>query len=218
LSSQVSWLTSQIKNNKAVNFSTDYKLLTLFIGANDVCQSCTDAVDPDTYESQLRSVIESLRSSIPNLVVNVPQLFNVSQLYDLTGNSALCNRRRGSPLNAVCKCAFNTGTAGAADRKAMDDLTATLNARLVKIRNDYVAKDYAGFMMTTDPGVGTFSIASLDLSYISDTDCFHPSLKSHALLANLVWNNLFLPLSKKQSLASLSLGINCPTESSRIQA
>ncbi|KAJ3305499.1 hypothetical protein HDV03_001365 [Kappamyces sp. JEL0829] len=224
---QISWLTSQIKSNKAINFSTDYKLLTLFIGANDVCQSCSTAVNPDTYETQVRSIIESLRSrysalahsSLPNLIVNVPQLFNVSQLYDLTGNSTYCDKQRANTLTAECTCAFLTGTNGAVKRKAMDDLTATLNARLVKIRNDYVAKNYSNFMMTTDPGVGGFSLAKADLSFLSNTDCFHPSVKAHGLLATLVWNNLFLPYAKKQSVVTdLNIGLACPTDSSRFQA
>lgn len=37
-------LTICIYNTQAVNFETDWKLLTLFIGANDLCHYCLDQV------------------------------------------------------------------------------------------------------------------------------------------------------------------------------
>ncbi|KAI8914324.1 GDSL-like Lipase/Acylhydrolase-domain-containing protein [Gorgonomyces haynaldii] len=214
---QVSNLVSYMKANSK-DFKNDYKYITLFIGANDLCTYCNNLVSADTYEAQIRSTLESIRTQIPRVIVNIPQLFNVSGLYPVTANDANCKKQRSSFFVVTCKCAFDSGTAGDNKRATMDNLAVQYNQRLVKIRNDYQAKNYNDFMMTTDPASGTFSLVNAGISFLSTADCFHPNTKAHALFATSVWNNLFKPYDQKSPVFDLGAKIMCPTEDMRISA
>lgn len=85
---QVRYLVSQFR--KSATFNTEYKLVTLFIGANDICASCNNGFTANDYETRVRAAVESIRTQVPNVIVNVPQLFNVSELFDLTFNDPYC--------------------------------------------------------------------------------------------------------------------------------
>jgi phospholipase B1 len=50
---ELDYLISQLKVNHAINIKEDWKVLTIFIGANDLCSSCTNKtyVDPGMLSS-----------------------------------------------------------------------------------------------------------------------------------------------------------------------
>jgi phospholipase B1 len=187
------------------------------IGANDVCNSCNFPVSADTYEQKAREVLDNLRRNIPNLVVNFPLLSNVSQLWDLTKDSAFCDRQRASQVTVECTCAFLSGTNGATKRRNMDDLTAQYNKRIYKLRDEFNNLGLKSFMVVADPSSTGFALKELSLEYLSTFDCFHPSLKAHSMFATGSWNNLFKPNAEKRSRYPPSSDIECPTADSRIQ-
>jgi hypothetical protein len=54
-------------------------VLSLFIGANDLCVACHEEEELSTerWERNLRIVLDSVRDRVPNVLVNVVELFNV---------------------------------------------------------------------------------------------------------------------------------------------
>jgi small subunit ribosomal protein S29e len=77
--SQVDFLVNQLKTTykDQVNFEEDWKLLTLFIGANNICEICkNDTLDqPDYFEKHLREVLGLIEQKIPKVFVNVMTIF-----------------------------------------------------------------------------------------------------------------------------------------------
>ena len=90
----------------------DWKMLTIFIGANDLCLgymendnnfidhnnynyvsfSCSGKVPTLTandYEKHLREILEEVRKKIPRVFVNVVQVFNLSMVWLLTKTSCV---------------------------------------------------------------------------------------------------------------------------------
>lgn len=100
---ELDYLISSIKSNSAINLTEDWKLLTILIGANDLCASCTFAkeyLSPGTYffllsyffllikignvdefETHLSNVLEGVRKNIPRVFVQLVEIFNISQVY-----------------------------------------------------------------------------------------------------------------------------------------
>lgn len=62
-----------------------WKLITLFIGANNICVLCTPPItrlpglaDVEIFDQNIRNTLENLRSQAGKSVVNLVALFNVN--------------------------------------------------------------------------------------------------------------------------------------------
>lgn len=217
LHEQTNIIISKIKGQKDINLGNDFKLITLFIGSNDICNSCINKVDPDAWANLLRTTITKLEQNIPRTIVIIPQLFRVSELWDLTSALPYCDKRRASPFTAECRCAFMEDENGKAKRKALDELTDKLNDKIIEIRNEYVMKNSSSFMVTTDYSTRNFSLKKNGLEFISDTDCFHPSQLGHEQVAKALFSNLSKPFDQKNLIINKQTAVECPSHDSRIQ-
>eukprot|EP00126_Sphaerothecum_destruens_P008650 Sdes_comp20294_c0_seq1m13889 len=76
-------------------YDDDWSLLTILIGANDVCLACgTTPLDvlANGYRIKLQSAFSILQSNFSRVFVNIVQLFNVSQVVELSNHSQECVR------------------------------------------------------------------------------------------------------------------------------
>lgn len=54
---------------------TDWKLLTVFIGSNDICHSCTEVTSlPPAFSVNVLAAIERIRTSMSNVLVQIGKL------------------------------------------------------------------------------------------------------------------------------------------------
>ncbi|KAG9077985.1 hypothetical protein FS749_010062 [Ceratobasidium sp. UAMH 11750] len=190
------YLVPQVKALKIP--SNRYKYLSFQIGSNDLCQLCLAAdalLGPGTqadFEANVRETLEHVRTNIPNTLVNLFGVFQVSQIYNLTLNQPYCQQLiPGVPhYNLECTCALFGGETGEFTRSRMDKLQGQYNTALQKIVADYKKKNYNDFAVIWQPPVvplGQYPIESL-----SNLDCFHPSTASHQRIAAGIWNRLTL--------------------------
>lgn len=56
---QVKELIYLLQNSADIDFKNDWKLVTLFIGANDLCETCTGSVDsfPENYIDYIKDAL-----------------------------------------------------------------------------------------------------------------------------------------------------------------
>ncbi|KAL2911598.1 hypothetical protein HK105_208937 [Polyrhizophydium stewartii] len=221
---ELDYVVDQMRRDPGIDFDRDFKLLTLFIGSNDVCIGCSTlgldgALSPDVFESHMRQLFESMRQSIPRLVVNVLLQFNVSQVWDATHDDLRCSMLRSSGLVFECTCAFMPGPLGAVTRARMDELVQAYNERIVRIAAEYRSLRDPSFAVTVDPLFRNVKIREWGLPFLSDVDCFHPSLSAHESMAVGIWNNMFLPWGRKVEVFDPNTDPVpvCPDEHSRIQ-
>lgn len=86
LHSEVSRLIHLLNSNYHYrHIKDDWKLITLFIGANNICVLCHPPftglpllTHADTFEENMRQVLTRLKHEVPKSFVNVVGLFNVS--------------------------------------------------------------------------------------------------------------------------------------------
>ncbi len=81
--------TLQTEYSQTVDFENDWKLLTLLIGANDLCVCCDGRQTsiPIVWQSNLRSVLQLIQQSIPRVFVNLVTIFNISGVWYQMNNS-----------------------------------------------------------------------------------------------------------------------------------
>ncbi|KAK2567691.1 Phospholipase B1 [Acropora cervicornis] len=80
-------LVSRLKIMKGIDFKDDWKLLTVWIGTEDLCQVCKDAdkFSPSSFIKYLMRMLSYLQKKVPRLFVNLVPPMNVSSLHQLDG-------------------------------------------------------------------------------------------------------------------------------------
>lgn len=78
-------LVRQLRKPAYIKDKDAWKVITLFIGANNVCVLCTPPItqlpglaDVDVFETHVRSAVERLRNEVGYAFVNLVALFNAS--------------------------------------------------------------------------------------------------------------------------------------------
>lgn len=86
LNGEISRLVRVLNTAEYKEIKDDWKLITLFIGANNVCVLCEPPMttlpglaDADVFEDNVRQVLERIRSDVGKSFVNLVALFNVRQ-------------------------------------------------------------------------------------------------------------------------------------------
>ena len=218
---QIDYLEEQLKRMRdVIDFENDWKMLNLFIGANDMCVRCDEVpifpTSPDDYETYFRDTLMALKQRIPRLFVNVMLLFNVSEIYQLSLRSAHCMEvRRLAPVE--CECAFHKGEKGDEERKNIDETAVAYNQRLEKVVHEMAANKSDDFAVVIQPALRDLRLENLPLDFINMLDCFHPSLVGHSALAKVIWNNMWVPAAKKKTNFDYKAPFFCPTADSTLQ-
>lgn len=191
-----------------------WKYLTLFIGANNLCQACHDAESntPDFFEKQIQSALETLYEKLPRTFVSLVAIPQFSKLRTLEPNVGWCKFLHA--IYSECQCVFAKATDS--DRVMVDQYTERYNTKLRGIYSYWQQK------LSLD---GNFGVAYHpfnefttipDESYLSKVDCFHPSRLAHKNFAMATWNSLFLKFEDKPDAWQFNETLYCPTEFSRM--
>jgi phospholipase B1 len=214
---QVRYIASQAVQNPQIDYLNDWKVLSMLVGANDVCGLCSDDPRPSVhhagkqYEKHIKRVFQEIYDTIPRVFVNVVPMFNMSHLYNLTKNSSYCSDLHWAFLE--CDCLYSEDPA---DRVYLDEVLAQYREVTFKAVDDWYAEkgNLTDFALVIQP----FSVGLIlpDITYLSDLDCFHPSLLAHQKVAIAGWNNMITPAAKKKRYFEPSDPILCPDKDTKL--
>jgi phospholipase B1 len=202
-------LIQRIKNDKKVNFEKDWKLVTMFIGGNDLCRFCKDPAlrSPENYVKFIREALDLLHDQLPRTFVNLVSMFRASEIQKLNGNQ-FCTLFH----KIGCKCA------AFADPK-IDDMLNEYNTQYLNYTHSLIDSnrydDRDDFTVVIqefmqDMKIPLTSDNQTDYTYFAP-DCFHFSAKGHAKVAIELWNSMFTPVNQKTTEWNLNQDIQCPT-------
>jgi len=187
-------LVDKMKSDTSINMQEDWKIITIWVGSNDLCDICNDdeqKYSPDSYENNLRAAISIIREEIPRAFVNLIQGIDPTQLYEL--KSGWCEWLHWYE----CPCGSSSD---ANVRASVTERLQEYNDRLIKIANDTIFQgdDFAvviqPFLTHTD--IPKDEDGNPDTHYFA-LDCFHFSGLAHEAAAVGIWNNLFQKVSYK---------------------
>ncbi|KAJ8939582.1 hypothetical protein NQ314_011079 [Rhamnusium bicolor] len=211
---QAKILVNKMKKNKNININKDWKMITLFFGANDICSAqCYDKekASARSHIRKLMRALDYLEKNLPRTFVNLIPVLDVSVSIRikrtmmcrlLHGLFCGCFHRGGNEMEIITRLTKEYQKAeeelvmsGRYDKK--EDFTVVLQP-FMKLFNAPI-----------DPAHRYNEV--IDISYITH-DCFHFSQKGHALGANLLWNNLLQPVGRKskRKLNYIMENFECP--------
>ncbi|XP_068108269.1 phospholipase B1, membrane-associated-like isoform X2 [Hyperolius riggenbachi] len=215
LPQQARHLIDTLKTLPDVNYKEDWKVITIFIGGNDLCDFCKNKT-LYSAESFILSVTESLdmlQNELPRSIVNVVQLFEISQLRQINDRTVSCVLQR-----IFCSCVVQPKDDSPELLEVLDQ-----NRKFQNMLEDVIEKsgrydgkrDFAVVLQPflqnmqppTDPEGG------IDYSFFTP-DCFHPTMKAHEQMAKALWNNMLQPRGEKSLLNSFSEDVQllCPSQ------
>jgi len=203
---QAQWLVQQLKANSRINFNNDWKVLTLWIGSNNLCDVCDNqnANNGANFLANVNTAIQYLYTNVPRLFINLVANLEISALYNV--NSGAC-----SLLHMIaCGC---VGTSNANSRALVAKTGRDYQALASTIAKNFTAlasqQGRTDFAIVVQPFLINTTITVR--SELSAADCFHPSATSHAIAAIALWNNLLTPAANKKTAWSANDVPLCPT-------
>ncbi|XP_026854833.2 phospholipase B1, membrane-associated isoform X2 [Electrophorus electricus] len=211
LPEQTRHLIDTLKINEDVNFDEDWKLLTILIGMNDICDYCKDKTlfSVENFIHYMSMSLEMLMNEVPRMIVNVVQILAMEGLREVQKPTLGCLLQR-----SFCSCLVKPAS-GSADLKELIEVNLQFQSALEQLLNTdrFFKSDFAvvlqPFLKHTDPP--RLSNGKIDLSFFTP-DCFHFTMKGHEELAKGLWNNMFQPEGEKCIVESFSNPIQliCP--------
>jgi len=204
LGSQVTSLVNKL----AAYDPNGWKVLTFFIGGNDLCDACNDPdrYSADNYANNVGAALDAIKASIPKVFVNLVLPPDVSLLSGVTGG--LCG------ILHPFECGCNT-----------EPSTPVLHKEYVLALDGLVAHpkyhDKLDFYVSIQPFLEVIQIpkgpdGKPDKSYFAP-DCFHFSLKSHSASGLALWNNMMESANDKKRNWIPGEGFECPSSDQFLQ-
>lgn len=216
---QVQYLVNTLQTEYAttVDFENDWKLLTLLIGANNLCPCCSGEQSsiPANFQAELKTVLTLIQKSIPRTFVNLVTIFNISGVWNAGQTSYYCMALWEGVTNGECPCLTD---GSAADRQMMDDYAIQYNVLSQQLAMEFQNMNDPNFTVVVQPGISGINITAFGEQYLSALDCFHPNLAANEAFAYQLWNNMMTPQGQKATSPDINnLEILCPGEDSYIQ-
>ncbi|KAI5618110.1 phospholipase B1, membrane-associated [Silurus asotus] len=217
LPSQARALIARMKSDSRIDFQNDWKVITLLIGGNDLCEQCTD---PDFYSAEnfaknIGVALDILQEEVPRVLVNLVELFDIVSLRQLHQDSKL-----GCPtwlVRSICPCVVNPAE-GSSELQALIEMNKAYQIATRNLVDSGGYNTHTDFTVVLQPFFRNTTFPVLpngtpDRSFFAG-DCFHLSQKSHTLMARALWNNMLEPEHSKTTSVDFNedVAMKCPSE------
>ncbi|XP_056261546.1 phospholipase B1, membrane-associated-like [Seriola aureovittata] len=213
---QVQALIKAMRENKGVNFEKDWKLVTIFVGGNDLCHYCIDQnnLSPKNYSHNLMLSLDMLYKEVPRLLVNVVEIMQIYPLKTVKKNTLGCTLLQ----RTSCPCVINPSE-NSPELEEIKRINLEYQAELQHLISGDRYDGKGDFAVVLQPFLHNSFIPHIgkgeaDPSFFS-LDCLHISERSHAEMAIALWNNMLEPVGKKQAYNNFTYDrskIHCPSE------
>ncbi|XP_049987545.1 phospholipase B1, membrane-associated isoform X5 [Alexandromys fortis] len=217
LVSQVQTLVEKMKNDHRVNFLQDWKVITVMIGASDLCDFCTDTnrYSAANFSDHLRNALDILHREVPRALVNLVDFMNPSVIRQVfLKNPDKCPVHQASVL---CNCVLSPGE----NSQELGNLEAFFQSYQSSMRQLVESGRYdtrEDFSVVLQPLFRNAKLPILengqpDTSFFAP-DCILPNQKFHSQLSRALWANMLEPLGKKTDTLDLTafIAMACPTQ------
>ncbi|XP_042630024.1 phospholipase B1, membrane-associated-like [Cyprinus carpio] len=208
-------LIKRMKADSRIDFQNDWKIITVFIGGNDICAHCSDTryYSPDNIVKYIREGLDILHNEVPRALVNLVELLDIIPLRRLHQDPTL-----GCPtwlVNMLCRCVLKPND-GSHEFQMLQKFNQAYQRGMSELVNSGRYDTHDNFTVVIQPFFRNVFLPVLedgrpDRSYFSP-DCFHLSQKAHTLMARALWNNLMEPLGNKTDSEDFTAGVplKCP--------
>ncbi|KAM4770831.1 phospholipase B1, membrane-associated [Rhinophrynus dorsalis] len=213
MTSQANTLVTKMKESKDINFNEDWKIITLFIGGNDLCQFCQnrDRYSLNNHVRHVETALDILYKEIPRAFVNLVEIMEVEGLRSVTSESFGCSLLKPN----LCPCFINPRE-GSPELNEVKKFNKDLQEKVGALAEKYQGRE--DFAVVTQPFFRNSVVPVDDNGHPDVTffslDCFHFDERGHAEMAIALWNNMLEPVGQKQNFNNFThdrTKIKCPS-------
>jgi len=208
-------IIKRMKEDNHTDFESDWKVITLFIGGNDLCALRRDpeGSTPEAYISGIKEALDILHQEMPRALVNVLEQSRASLLPQVKygfGSTDACR------LLQSIECPF-VSNANESESQFIEEQTRLYQQKVRDLiasgrydtRNDFTVVDQP-FLRNSD--LPKTSDGQADATYFAN-DCFHLSSKGHAKGALNLWKSMLQPVGSKSTTMDEDITtIPCPSK------
>ncbi|XP_044023118.1 phospholipase B1, membrane-associated-like [Siniperca chuatsi] len=213
VSDQIRHMIDTFKSYPGLNFQEDWKLVTMLIGMNDICDYCKNKIlfSPDSFIQHMTEALDTMMKEIPRTIVNVVQILPMKPLREVQRPTLGCQLQK-----TFCSCLVQPEE-NSTELKELVEVNYEFQRRLEKLLHSdrFFKKDFAVVLQPylENTGPPRLPDGTFDLSFFT-ADCFHFTVKGHEELAKGLWNNMFQPEGGKEMIKTFSEPIKliCPTK------
>jgi len=186
---QAEWLVTQLKAHTGINLAKDWKILTIWIGSNNICDVCNNEENNNAndFKKNIYAALDYLYARVPRLFVNLLANMDITKIYDQKNGA--CGILH--PVECPCPSSVNPVT-----RNNVKNVIKQYVSTAYEIAANYTARKNPEFAVVVQPFLRDSPI--FNRTYLSAADCFHPSAISHEAISVALWNAIITPAAQKK--------------------
>ncbi|KAF6105526.1 phospholipase B1 [Phyllostomus discolor] len=207
-------LVERMKNSPEVSLEEDWKLITLFIGGNDLCHYCEnpEAHSAGEYVRHIQQALDILYE-LPRAFVNVVQVMELAGLHQ--GQGGKCDTPLAAQSNCTC---FRRSQENMLEMQELKQVNWNFQSGISRFSYWHQYLQREDFTVVVQPFFQNTLIplderGGADLTFFSE-DCFHFSERGHAEMAIALWNNMLEPVGGKTTSNNFTYSrtkLKCPS-------
>lgn len=199
-------IINAMKDDPNIDFENDWKLVTIFIGGNDLCGWCRrrEQRTAELYTKWIQDALQILHDGLPRTYVAVAGILLVPEVDVM--DKPLCKIMH----QQFCSCGMDLSI-----RNEFWNITRDYQVTLQAMVESGIFDDKEDFTASLLPALHNTHMPRLpdgtpDYSYFS-ADCFHFSHKGHAGFGATLWNNMLERVGERTDSFVGDEPLLCPT-------
>ncbi|CAF0829355.1 unnamed protein product [Adineta steineri] len=203
-------LYERLNSNDICNMKDDWKMITFFVGGNDLCIFCEDLNkhNPVNFTKYIEQTLDFLHANFPRTFVNLVLVLDVRSVEKLNAGGTVCRLMH----NKTCPCAAYPSPD---DRRTLQEWIPLYHKNLVDLINTGKYDTRDDFTVVIQPFMAHTQVplvdGEIDYSFFAP-DCFHFSGKGHSRASLSLWNNMIEQVGRKRWEWHTGEELECPTE------
>ncbi|XP_031728996.1 phospholipase B1, membrane-associated isoform X4 [Anarrhichthys ocellatus] len=141
VSDQIRHMIDTFKSYPGLSFEEDWKVVTMLIGMNDICDYCKDKTlfSPDNFIHYMTEALDTMMKEIPRTIVNVVQILSMKPLRDVQRPTLGCQLQK-----SFCSCLVQPEE-NSSELKELVEINTEFQRRLEKLLHGerFFKKDFA---------------------------------------------------------------------------
>ncbi|CAD6191747.1 unnamed protein product [Caenorhabditis auriculariae] len=213
-------LVTAMKAHSEIDIKKDWKLVNIFIGANDICVYCEDKYfnataphGPTTFEKNIIKAVQILKDNLPRTIVSLTGMFNMRMLRKIDHKKYFCEGLHIYECDCESNKVFTDDDIQQVCFGYMDAEKDIQTQGIFDTTDDFTFVVQPFFNGILDPPYA--ANGDVDMTFFAP-DCFHFSAYGHANIGMHLWNTIIQPVGAKQTSVNLSdptVGLHCPSKS-----